>query len=114
MRYVGIIGFQEGEEEVKPGIWKPKIVERKYVGYFYKNARRYQYSDKQNPDITVTNQISILSDVYARFHWQAIRYVIWNNVKWTVSSVEIAYPRLNLDLGGVYNENERRASSDIV
>lgn len=114
MMFSGTIGFQEGEEEIKPGIWKPKIVEKKYLGYVYKSSRRYLYTDKQNPDLTTTTQISILSDLYARANWQSICYVIWNGVKWSVSNVDLAYPRLQLDLGGIYNENKRKTSSDTM
>lgn len=114
MKFSGIIGFQENEEEVKPGVWKPKIVERSYLGEVLRNNRRFVYSDKQNPNLTTTNQISILSDLYARQNWQSILYVIWNGIKWQVSNVDISYPRLTLDLGGVYSEDKKGAASDSV
>lgn len=107
MKFYGIIGFLEEEAEVCPGVWKPVIVEKPYIGEVLRNTRRLQISDKQNGDLTTTNQISILSDLYARKNWQTILYVIWNGVKWIVSEVEVLYPRLKLSLGGVYNENER-------
>lgn len=114
MRFSGIIGFQDGEKEISPGIWKQKIVEKPYLGYVLRNNRRYVYTDKQNPDLITTNQISILSDLYARQNWQSILYVVWNGVKWKVSNVDISYPRLTLDLGGVYGENERRTTQDSL
>lgn len=106
MKFSGIVGFWGEEVEVSPGVWRPEIVERKYVGDLIRNYRSLQEQNKQNPNLTVNNQISILSDLYARQNWHSIRYVIWNGVKWGVDSVELNYPRLMLSLGGVCNDNE--------
>lgn len=111
MKFYGIVGFLEEESEKSPGIWRPTIVEKQYIGNVHRNTRRYDYgNDKQNPNLTVSNQISILSDLYARQNWASICYVIWNGVKWKVSSVDIEYARLVLTLGERYNENETGAS----
>lgn len=107
MKFSGIVGFWGEEVEVSPGVWRPEIVERKYVGDLIRNYRSLQEQNKQNPNLTVNNQISILSDLYARQNWHSIRYVIWNGVKWGVDSVELNYPRLMLSLGGVCNDNEK-------
>lgn len=107
MKFSGRVGFTEKQEEVSPGVWKPVIVERPYVGDVLRNRRYFQTaSDKQNADLDVSNQISILSDLYAQQNWSSILYVIWNGIKWKVTSVDVSYPRLTLDLGGVYNENK--------
>lgn len=104
MKFSGKVGFWGDEKEIYPGIWRPEIVERKYVGDIIRNNRKLQdKGDKQNANLTLSNQISILSDLYARQNWHSIRYVEWNNVKWEVNSVEINYPRLTLEIGGVYN-----------
>lgn len=105
MKFSGEIGFMDGEEEVKPGIWDPKIVERHYVGDVLRNNRRNQpVSDQQNDDITINNQISIISDIYLKDNWPTIKYVLWNGVKWKVSDIDLdGYPRIVLNLGGVYN-----------
>ncbi len=107
MKFSGKIGFLVGESEECQGIWKPEIIERSYTGDILRNKRQYQIGDKQNADLNVSNQISILSDPYMQQNWASIRYVIWNGVKWQVSSVDINYPRLTLELGGVCNENEK-------
>lgn len=106
MKFSGRVGFLKDEEEVSPGVWKPVIEEYQYVGDVLRNRRYYQESsNKQNVDLNTSNQISILSDLYAQQNWSSIRYVVWNGVKWQVTSVDVNYPRLTLDLGGVYNEN---------
>lgn len=106
MKFSGRVGFLKDEEEVSSGVWRPVIEERQYVGDVLRNRRYYQESsNKQNADLDTSNQISILSDLYAQQNWSSIRYVIWNEVKWKVTSVDVNYPRLTLDLGGIYNEN---------
>lgn len=103
MKFSGKIGFLEKEREVNPGVWRPEIVERSYVGEIIRPYRKYSQTDKQNTDLTLNNQISILSDLYARQNYQSIAYVEWNGVKWIVTGIEMTYPRLVLDLGGTYN-----------
>lgn len=103
MKFSGKIGFWRGDKETTPGIWVPDIVELPYTGDILKNTRRLVLSGKQNADLTTTNQISILSDMFLMENWSTIRYVLWNGVRWEVTNVDIGYPRVILDLGGVYN-----------
>lgn len=111
MKFCGIVGFWvgEAEDEDRPGVWKSLIEERPYFGDVLRNTRRFQSSDKQNDDLIVSNQISILSDLYAQQNWNSIRYVVWNEVKWKVTSVEVSYPRLILEIGGVYNGPDKKS-----
>lgn len=107
MKFVGTIGFWGGDVEITPGVYRPKIIEKKYTGNVYKMVRNFQGGEnRQNDNLVPNNQISIISDIYARSNWSSIRYVIWNGVKWKVSSVDIGWPRLTLTLGGVYNGPE--------
>lgn len=108
MKFSGIVGFWEGDIETSPGVWEPNIVERQYFGDVHRNTRRFQTdSNQSNDNLTVNNQISIISDLYMRQNWNSIRYIIWNNVKWKVNSVEVSYPRITLELGGEYNGAEQ-------
>lgn len=103
MKFYGNIGFFDGSKEIKPGVFKPVIVERLYSGNVNWNNRHFQPSENQNDDIRLNNQISILSDLYSQENFSSIRYVVWNGVKWRVTNVEVNYPRLILTIGGVYN-----------
>lgn len=104
MKFSGIVGFWEDEQEVKPGVWRPKIVEKKYVGDVLRNIRSFQQTqDSQTDEFNVNNRISILADLYARQNWSSIKYVEWNGVKWRVRNVEINYPRITLEIGGFYH-----------
>lgn len=111
MKFYGKIGFWDETVETKPGVFRPQIVEKEYYGDVERDNRKFQErSDYQNDDFRVNNKISILADLYAQQHLSSIKYVVWNNAKWKVSTVEVTYPRINLYLGGVYNENTGRAS----
>ena len=101
-RWCGVIGYAE-TLEIEPGVWSEEFTERKYYGDLLRNSRRLQVSQQINDDITISNQISILADPYAVQHFHAIRYAELFGTKWKVSSVEVQYPRLILELGGVYN-----------
>ena len=97
-----MIGYAE-TLEIEPGVWSEEFTERKYYGDLLRNSRRLQGSQQVNDDITISNQISILADPYAVQHFHAIRYAELFGTKWKVSSVEVQYPRLILELGGIYN-----------
>lgn len=105
MKFSGEIGFMFEEEEVKPGIWKPKIEERHYVGDVLRNYRRNeQVANQQNDNININNRLSIISDIYLKDNWPMIKYVLWNGVRWKVSDIDLDnHPRVVLNLGGVYN-----------
>lgn len=104
MKFVGKIGFYIENQEVKPGLFKPGIVEKKYTGEVSRDNRHWNASSTStNSDYRVNNEISILADLYARQNWDSIRYVLWNGTYWSVSSVSLGYPRCTIVLGGVYN-----------
>lgn len=104
-KFYGIIGYSE-TKEVSPGIWKEVITEREYCGDLLRNTNKFQSSDKLNDNINISNEVSIVADPYARDNFHLMRYVRFNNhdVRWKVISVEVQYPRLILNVGGVYNE----------
>ena len=76
---------------------------REYYGDLNRNIRHVSSNDKVNEDISVNNELSIVSDPYALENFYQMRYAEFMGVKWKVSSVEVRYPRLILSLGGVYN-----------
>lgn len=103
-KYCGIIGFVETIETPEgSGKWKEVLTKRVYRGDLIRNIKRYESGTGQNDDLNVSNRISIVSDPYCRSHFSAIRYIEWLGAKWKVTSVEVEYPRLILDIGGVYN-----------
>lgn len=101
MKFYGTIGY--GETVEKAGVWSENITERSYYGEVMKNSYRMQNGEQLNDDVNINNRISILADPYAFANFHSIRYITWMDSKWKVTAVEVAYPRLILDIGGVYN-----------
>lgn len=106
MKFFGKLGFWSDDVEASPGVWKPSIVEKYYTGDVLSNRRNFQSGDAQNGKFTISNRISVLSDLYIQQNWPSILYVLWKGTKWEVSNVEEDYPRINITIGGLYNENE--------
>lgn len=103
-KFYGEIGYAE-TVETRPGVWKEKIIPHKHSGDLLKENRLLQPSGQANDDINVSNYISIVADPYAREHYFAMRYVVLHGAKWKITKVDVAYPRLNLTIGGLYNDN---------
>lgn len=104
-KFVGKIGFSE-TVETAPGVWRGTITEKSYTGDLIRNGRRWQESGNLNDDFTMTSTVSVIADTYACNHVAVMKYVLWMGIKWKITSFDILYPRINLTLGGVYNENE--------
>lgn len=101
-KYYGTIGFSR-TVEVEEGVWKEKIFERQYFIDVLRNSRRISIPEKQVHDISIDNEFSIIADPFARENFHAMRYIEYMGTKWTVESVEVLYPRLNINVGGLYN-----------
>lgn len=101
-KFYGVIGYAISEE-TEPGVFEERIIERNHVGDVIRNTRRLKEVGKVNDDITISNQISILSDPFTSNNFHTMRYVSYMGSKWKVVDVEVEYPRLILTLGGLYN-----------
>jgi hypothetical protein len=103
--FYGPIGFVETvEDPVGSGIWIEKPIERNYRGEVSRFSKRWDNGSQQvNPDITITNTISIIADPFVSNKLYALRYIKWLGGYWNVSSVDVQLPRLILSIGGVYN-----------
>lgn len=101
-KFYGVVGFVKTQETAK-GVWESNaIVRREYSGDAPRNIVRYDKGQKVVSDISINNQISIVLDPYALENFQFIKFVEYLGVAWEVSSIDIQYPRLILNLGGVY------------
>lgn len=111
MKYCGKIGYVE-TVETEPGIWEPSVTERYYKGDVIRYGRRWETrQESPNGNININNQISIVSDSYAANHLRFMRYAEFMGCLWTITNVDVDYPRLTLTLGGVYNSGDETGSS---
>ena len=101
-KFYGAIGYAK-TEEIKPGVWKEQITERTYYGDLVRNTRRLQAGEGLNDNINVANEISIIADPFANENFHSMRYAYFMGAKWKITNVEVAYPRLILTVGGLYN-----------
>lgn len=104
-KWYGNVGFMTTVESLEfSGTFTESITEKPYYGDIIRfNKRWASVSDKENDDLNINNQISILADPFATNHFHQIRYVEWMGTKFKATSVEVEYPRLIISLGGVYN-----------
>lgn len=101
-KFYGTVGFVKTVESA-PGVWTEQIVERKYYGNVISRTRSLQ-SNGVNDNINISDEISIVADPFANENYFAIRFVEYMGTKWKVQSISVQFPRLNLSLGGLYNE----------
>ena len=104
-KFFGKIGYIDAVES-EPGCWEETAIEREYYGDITRNISRYQETNQVNDNIVINNMLSIVADPYANKNFQHMRYVVWMGTKWKITNVEVQYPRIILNLGGVYNEPE--------
>lgn len=102
-KWFGVVGFAE-TVETAPGVCEEQIIKRNYYGDLNRNTRRLQSAQQLNDNITISNELSIISDPYANEHFHSIRYAEFMGTSWKVTNVEVMFPRLVLTLGGLWNE----------
>lgn len=101
-RFYGEVGYVSTEPD-ETGVFRPTPVEHSYYGDVLSLSTKWKSTDNLNDDIQVSHKISILADPYAYQNFPYIKYVRWLDTRWTVTTVDVEYPRLILTLGGVYN-----------
>lgn len=112
-RYCGKIGYtvtEEPDPRHHPGVWEDTITERIYFGDVDRNRTNLQNPDKILDDLKISNTISIVADPFAMNNAGSIRYAEFMGTKWTVTGIEVQYPRLILTLGGEYNGPKTNSS----
>lgn len=104
-KFYGMIGYAQNVESA-PGVWIEEILEKPYYGDFSRNRRKLESGSTVNSNINVANEISIVADPFAIENFFSMRYVVFMGAKWKINSVEVQYPRLILEIGDLYHENE--------
>lgn len=106
MKFYGKVGYSV-PIETAPDVWRENTVEYAYSGDVTRNYLRPQENSNSTIDnVSISNQISIVADPFALAHFGNIKYVKWMQQKWKVTGIEVAYPRLLLSIGGVWNGSD--------
>ncbi len=112
--FYGPIGFVETvENPIGSGIWVEVPTEHNYRGEVSRISKSWESSDKINPNLNISNTISIVADPFIKNHLNSVRYIKWLGGYWEINSVDVEFPRLILSIGGVYNGPTVGASGDI-
>lgn len=101
-KFSGKVGFAS-LLETAPGVFTESITEKSYYGDLVKNTNRWSDGENLNPDIRISNVVSIVADPYAFENFFSMRYVTWMGAKWTISNLNVQRPRIELSLGELYN-----------
>ena len=83
------------------------MIEKPCRGDLIKNIGRNEPSGEVHDDLSLANQVNIVADPYAMEHLGVMRYLKFSFPKiggvWKINSAELIYPRVKLELGGIYN-----------
>lgn len=105
MKWFGQIGYWIEVKDVSdPFKTVHQIVEKDCYGDLIKNYKKDQSGSTINDNFRIGNQISVLADPFIMGNFHHMRYVTFMGNKWKISSAELNYPRINLDLGDLYSE----------
>lgn len=104
-KWYGKVGYVINEE-VEPGVWVEKPIERNYYGDTLSNMARWSSANQVNDNLTLANKVSIIADSFALQHYSSIKYVEFMGALWSVSSIESQPPRLILTVGGSYAKGQ--------
>lgn len=105
MKWYGDIAFSM-QVETEPHVWEEKSVVKQFMGDLIKLSKNNDQSSNINVDLSLSNQLSVVMDPFLQNNFQNILYVKVCGAKWTVSSVEVRYPRLLLSFGKLYKEED--------
>lgn len=100
-RFSGKLGFVT-TNETEEGVWLEDFVELSVKGTIRSLYVRNDNSTSVNTNLRLTNEISILMDTKIKSHLETLKYVVWKGSKWEVQSIGVNYPRLTINLGGLY------------
>jgi hypothetical protein len=109
-KFYGIIGYAI-TKVTTPGVWVDDVVERKYTGDVLKASRNWRSTENVNPDLTISETISIIADGFILENAQYMKYVKWRGAAWTIESITIERPRVILGIGGLYNGETAESTS---
>lgn len=100
-RFSGKLGFVM-TRETEEGVWLEDHVEFPVKGTIRSLYVRNDNNSSVNSNLRLTNEVSILLNSKIQTYLETLKYVVWKGSKWEVQSIGVAYPRLTINLGGLY------------
>lgn len=111
MKYHGMVGYIH-TEETSPGVYEEKLVEIPCYGDVTRNHAKWKQGVGINDDLDISNNFSLVLNAKLTECFMDLRYITWMGTRWKIQTIELAPPRLNILVGGVYNESVETESSD--
>lgn len=100
-RFSGKLGFVR-TRETEEGVWLEDSVEIPVKGTIRSLYVRNDNNSSVNTNLRLTNEVSVLLNSKIQTCLETLKYVIWKGSKWEVQSIGVNYPRLTINLGGLY------------
>lgn len=100
-RFSGKLGFVM-TRETEEGVWLEDKIEISVKGTIRSLYVRNDNNSSVNSNLRLTNEVSILLDSKIQTYLNTLKYVVWKGSKWEVQSIGVSYPRLTINLGGLY------------
>lgn len=100
-RFSGKLGFVM-TRETEEGVWLEDKFEIPVKGTIRSLYIRNDNNASVNTNLRLTNEISVLLNSKIQTHLETLKYVVWKGSKWEVQSIGVNYPRLTINLGGLY------------
>lgn len=111
MKYHGTVGYIH-MEEISPGVWEEQISEIPCYGDVTRNHAKWKQGIGVNDDLDISNNFSLVLNATLLECFMDLKYIVWMGTRWKIQTVELAPPRLNILVGGVYNESVETEASD--
>ncbi len=103
MKFAGMIGFVK-TEETAPDVWTEVATEKPFEGDVVSFRGKWQsINGSTNDEVRLNQSISVLIGPDLIDSIGNIRYVRWLGECWKVEDMTPGYPRVILNLGGVWN-----------
>ena len=100
-RFSGELGFVMTRETAE-GVWLEEQIEIRVKGTIRSLYVRNDNSSSVNTNLRLTNEVSILLNTKIQTYLDTLKYVVWKGSKWEVQTIGVNYPRLTINLGGLY------------
>lgn len=101
-RFKGLIGFVK-PIEVSPGEYVEETTEILCGGDRMTISKKWTEAQNASDNVAINERLSVIYTKVLKANLGYLRYAVIDDIKWKIVSAEQQYPRLILNLGGIYN-----------